>query len=51
MMLAHVVFLVQFRNQNGDLNEQEFTLGWTVISPEVHPNGQDVVDMKITNKF
>lgn len=33
------------------MREHEFTLGWTVIPPEVHPNGDNIADSKIKAKL
>ena len=51
ILLAHLIYRVQFRDQNGDLSEHEFTLGWTAIPPEVQPNGDNIAENKIKVKL
>lgn len=51
MLIGHLIYRVQFRDQNGDLSEREFTLGWTAIPPEVHPNGDNIAETKIKVKL
>jgi hypothetical protein len=51
MLIGHLIYRVQFRDQNGDLSEREFTLGWTAIPPEVHPNGDNIAETNIKVKL
>jgi len=50
-MLVQLIYRVQFRDQTGNLTEQDFVLGWTFISPEIQPNGTDIVETKVKVKF
>lgn len=51
ILLANLIYRVQFRDQNGDLSEREFTLGWTAIPPEIEPNGGNITESKIQVKL